>query len=81
MSICHGCNREMLKTDSCLTWSARYEGGLVLSAVPYHPENGNEPCGDCGVLAGGIHHPHCDQEICPRCGGQAISCDCQRELV
>lgn len=33
-------------------------------------------CHDCGVVDGGIHHPGCDAEECPKCGGQIISCDC-----
>jgi len=41
------------------------------------PHKDNErTCGDCGVAAGQYHHSGCDLEICPRCRGQAISCDC-----
>jgi len=38
-----------------------------------------ERCPDCNVKTGGIHHPGCDQEECPRCHFQIISCDCKVE--
>ena len=33
-------------------------------------------CDDCGAPRGTFHLLGCDIEQCPRCGGQAISCDC-----
>lgn len=33
-------------------------------------------CGDCGVFEGQIHKEGCDQEVCPKCNGQLLSCGC-----
>jgi uncharacterized protein YutE (UPF0331/DUF86 family) len=35
-----------------------------------------ERCGDCGVKKGMYHTDGCDNEQCPNCGWQAISCKC-----
>ena len=35
-------------------------------------------CHDCGVSEGQIHQWGCDMEACPFCGGQLISCDCDK---
>lgn len=32
-------------------------------------------CCDCAAKDGHHHHPGCDREVCPGCGGQAIGCD------
>jgi hypothetical protein len=37
-------------------------------------DSGN--CHDCAVTPGQLHVPGCDAEACPRCKGQAITCDC-----
>lgn len=49
------------------TW-AEVLAGLRRTA----PEN----CPDCNAPKGGYHHPGCDDEECPRCGLQAIGCEC-----
>jgi hypothetical protein len=36
-------------------------------------------CEGCGVAQGALHKLGCQREPCPRCGGQAISCDCHYE--
>jgi len=41
--------------------------------------SGEQPCHDCSAPAGGLHHPGCCEERCPRCVGQAIGCGCRWE--
>jgi len=38
-------------------------------------------CHDCGIEEGKFHHPGCDMERCPFCGGQLISCDCCYKIL
>ena len=40
------------------------------------PEEKNIRCGDCGAKIGFDHHANCDNERCPICGGQLLSCSC-----
>jgi hypothetical protein len=83
MGICTKCHREM--SDASVTTcdanvSIEYPDGTVLLPVPYDPRKNHFPqwfrCPDCNVAPGGRHHSNCDQEYCPRCGGQLISCAC-----
>ena len=41
------------------------------------PQGWGSNCRDCATPQGGLHHPGCDAERCPRCIGQAISCGCR----
>lgn len=83
MGICKVCQKEMSDPEvgTCEARAAvKYPDGTSLPAVPYDPKALHLPgwyrCSDCNVAPGGKHHFNCDQEYCPKCGGQLISCDC-----
>lgn len=38
-------------------------------------------CGDCGCYEGELHEDYCDQERCPICKGQLLSCDCDKSKI
>lgn len=86
MAICDWCDQEMtdIKTIDC--FANRFVGfpdEEKLLSVSYTNEffenDLNHRCHDCNVKLGQYHHPGCDMERCPRCGGQLISCDCFKE--
>ena len=79
MEICNWCKQDMLKVSDCKdNTEVEYPDGTKMPSVPY-PESKTIPCHDCGVVPGKHHHPGCDMERCPRCGGQLISCECLDE--
>jgi hypothetical protein len=75
MAKCDTCKKEMLDLDTttCRIDDIVFPDGKHLPQVPYDQEG---RCHDCGIAEGGVHHPGCDMERCPRCGGQLISCGC-----
>lgn len=72
MAACPTCSREMLAAHSCRIrlGAVRYGSERVV------PEPWPDPCRDCGVSSGGIHHPGCCLEQCRRCGDQLLGCPC-----
>ena len=76
MAICDWCEKEITETDNCpANTEVEFQDGIKMPSIPY-PEDETIHCHDCGVAPGKYHHPGCDMERCPRCGGQLISCDC-----
>lgn len=76
MTVCEFCYEDMLLVDGCMeNWQVEYPDGIALPSIPYHSEKRygtpltGKRCHDCNVLPGYFHHPGCDVEECPRCGG------------
>jgi hypothetical protein len=79
MAICSYCDQEMLDHVSCTaTTYDDFPDGVSRERVAYEDEERYD-CHDCGTPPGGLHHPGCDMERCPRCGGQAIACNCDED--
>jgi len=80
MAVCNWCKKEMTdeKTTSCIKESIKFRDGKRLAQVAYDPEDKSPSmrCPDCYIAPGGLHHPGCDCETCPKCKGQLISCGC-----
>ena len=72
MPVCEVCKREMGPGVSCILEAYNSEPPRIRHV-------GTEDCDDCGCPPSGLHHPGCDVERCPICGGQVISCSCGRE--
>lgn len=82
MSVCQWCDQEMTRHIGCTNNERISVNGQVLPTIS-EPLHGKEQanCHDCSAPLGSKHHPGCDNEICPGCGGQMISCDCEHVEV
>ncbi|MCL6562576.1 MAG: hypothetical protein K6U87_06165 [Firmicutes bacterium] len=89
---CPLCGHVMLTGPGCTAAQMRVRtpAGLWvrMPRIPFGREEGrlavpgpDGRCADCGAPRGGFHHQFCDQEECPQCRGQAISCRCMAEPV
>jgi len=79
MVECEYCNREMKTAESCTYGFVKIDGVVYKRDTSYVDDN--ERCHDCGIVnkEGNFHHFGCDIERCPKCGGQLISCDCDKQ--
>jgi len=74
-ALCSGCGLDMETAPGCRISQVRLENGKVFARILVD----TTPCPDCGAQRGNFHHENCDQEKCPACGGQNISCECEGE--
>lgn len=72
-AICGFCEQEMNGTGCTLEAYDDFPDGIVRKRLPSVLDG---PCHDCNTPPGALHHPGCDEERCPLCGGQAIGCSC-----
>lgn len=75
-ATCHQCGQVMDPGVACTKATyGDFADGITRERIPYRAD-APHPCRDCGTPPGGLHHPGCDNELCPGCREQAISCDC-----
>ncbi len=76
MAICTTCNQEMMTADGCAVELVSFSDDVEMKRSREHFNEPDGRCHDCNIVHGNLHHPGCDAERCPRCGGQQISCSC-----
>lgn len=63
------------------------EDGNQYQRIPYGKELGfnaeyaSKYCCDCAAAIGEFHYKLCDIEVCPKCGGQLLSCSCNLVIL
>lgn len=78
---CGNCDQDMAPGVSCVwKYFLSDDGGLEPIVYGKEERYGTVPvakyCHDCLTPIGGTHHNGCDQESCPQCHNQLISCGC-----
>jgi hypothetical protein len=83
MAHCGFCGQHPASADACPgNAQVSYPDGTHRRSVPYTDretdpfQRSRARCPGCNVRWGEYHHPGCDQERCPRCGGQLLLCGC-----
>jgi len=82
-AICKDCGQHMFEAEGCNSAYALLAVKRIKYGDEYRhvdPEQNklhgyDKPCHDCGAKIGHYHHAGCDEEKCPICGFQIITCD------
>ena len=76
MGKCEHCLKHIEEANSCDgNTVVLFPDGTSIPATIYAPETNNR-CPDCNIAPGGVHHPGCSEELCPRCDEKLIECGC-----
>lgn len=81
-ALCKECKRGMIESDGCRLFGIPMKDGSTGDPIKHGKElradwgRDGGRCHDCGAKVGQYHHPGCDVEECPGCGGQLIGCEC-----
>lgn len=88
MAECNFCGEDMLVSNGCTaSRTITFADGEETEPIPFGSGLNQDPhgkCHDCGAFPGHYHHPGCDMEKCPRCGGQYFICECatdEKEVI
>jgi hypothetical protein len=78
---CSYCGNEVGAVDGCtIETFDDFADGIERTRVRFGEEFRDYTpafrCPGCGVTVGNFHHEECGYEHCPRCDGQAVSCEC-----
>ena len=74
---CDWCAQPMTEGKGCTLKTYDDMEGGPHDRIPHADSEKGQHCFGCEVAPGQLHHPGCDFELCPRCKGRAVFCDCQ----